>query len=97
MAKRTDSNHSEIVTALRRLGCTVQSLHEVGHGVPDLLIGIRGQNLLAEVKDGEKSPSRRQLTPDEREWHTAWRGQVAVISSIDEAMQLLQFVQENTI
>jgi hypothetical protein len=53
-AARTDSNQTEIVATLRSLGCSVQMLHAVGAGCPDLLIGIDGQNLLLEIKDGSK-------------------------------------------
>ena len=42
-AARTDSNHEEIVKALRAVGATVQSLAGVGHGVPDLLVGYQGK------------------------------------------------------
>lgn len=87
---RTDSNHAEIVEALRRAGCTVQSLAAIGDGTPDLLVGYDGRNLLVEVKDGAKSPSRRRLTPDERTWHAAWAGQVAVASTIDEALAVIR-------
>lgn len=38
--KRVDANHSQIVKALRQCGVSVLSLAPVGHGCPDLLIGI---------------------------------------------------------
>ena len=86
-AARTDRNHSEVVEALRRCGATVQSLAAVGSGVPDLLVGFRGQTLLVEVKDGSRSPSERKLTPDQVEWHDAWRGSpVWVIHDVSEAV-----------
>jgi Holliday junction resolvase len=61
-AARVDRNQSEIVTALRSLGCSVQPLHTIGSGCPDLLIGIDGQNLLIEVKDGAKKTKRSTAT-----------------------------------
>ena len=39
-AARVDRNHSEIVEALRRVGASVQPLHGVHDGVPDLLRGL---------------------------------------------------------
>ena len=45
---RRDGSESGIVRALTALGCSVQPLS--GHGVPDLLVGIRGVNLLLECK-----------------------------------------------
>lgn len=86
MAKRTDVNQKAIVKALRKIGCSVQTLHEVGHGCPDLLIGYRGKNYTFEIKDGEKPPSKRKLTTDEQLWHYGWRGQVAIVYSVDEAV-----------
>jgi hypothetical protein len=67
----------------------VQPLHTVGRGVPDLLVGFRGQNFLLELKDGSKRPSERKLTDDQQEWHQQWRGQVAVVESVDEALRLI--------
>lgn len=84
-----DRNQSEIVLMLRTVGCTVQLLHKVGQGCPDLLVGYRGQNLLMEVKDGELSPSARRLTDRQVEWHRDWRGQVAVVCNVREAMAAL--------
>ena len=61
----------------------------VGRGCPDLLVGVGGLNLLFEVKDGDKPPSRQQLTDDERKWAEKWSGQVAVIRSVDEALEAI--------
>lgn len=85
---RVDGNHGEIVAALRAAGCTVLHLHQVGGGCPDLLAGIDGRNLLIEVKDGSRPPSRRALTPDEAAFHASWRGQIAVASTVAEALEL---------
>lgn len=93
-AAKTDANQAEIVKALRAAGATVQSLAAVGQGVPDLLVGIRGQTLLMEVKDGKKPPSERRLTPDQMEWHGAWRGgPLAVVDGVDAALRVLGVVR----
>lgn len=92
-ASKTDANQTEIVEALRQIGCSVQLLHMVGKGCPDLLVGTMDNslgitvNLLLEVKDGSKPPSARKLTPDQVKWHDGWRGQVTVVCSVDEAIQ----------
>lgn len=85
-AARTDAPQNEIVEALRRAGVSVQPLHQVGSGCPDLLCGIRGANVLLEIKDGSLSPSRRRLTPDQVRWHADWRGAVHVVHSAEEAL-----------
>lgn len=85
-AAKVDANQPEIVAALRSAGATVQPLHSVGQGCPDLLVGYRGQTYAIEVKDGRKPPSARKLTPAQEDWHGAWKGHVAVVSSVDEAL-----------
>ena len=89
MPKRVDANQAEIVADLRGIGATVQHLHEVGKGCPDLLVGWQGNNWLFELKDGSKPPSKRRLTPDEQIWHNEWRGTVIVIRSFEQALQYL--------
>ena len=75
------------MAALRKCGCTVQSLAAVGKGVPDLLVGRAGKNYLLEVKDGNKPRSARELTPDELGWLLGWRGSATVVETIDEALK----------
>jgi len=89
-AANIDVNHREIVEALRGVpGLTVLSLARVGSGCPDLLVGVRGRNYLLEVK---RPPSPRgglsasALTPGQLSWHRDWKGQVAVIRSVDDAL-----------
>ena len=88
--KSIDRNQPEIVKALRGIGATVQSLADLGKGAPDLLVGFFGRNVLFEIKDWKQPPSRRRLTPDEKEWHDMWRGQVTVVETFEEALAVLQ-------
>lgn len=85
-AAKVDANQSDITSALRALGVSVQPLHMVGKGCPDLLCGYRGRNVLLEVKDGKKPPSARRLTDDESRWAASWNGQVAVVNCIADAI-----------
>lgn len=89
MSKRVDSNHSEIVKGLRAIGATVRSTATVGQGFPDLAVGYHGATFLLEIKDGAKSPSRRTLTPDEQKFHLTWRGAVAVVTSLEDALKII--------
>ena len=93
-AARTDTNQAEIVAALRKAGATVQHLHAIGQGTPDLLVGYAGQNFLLEIKDGAKSPSRRRLTPDEEQWHRQWKGQVVVVGDVAEALSTVVYLKK---
>lgn len=93
-AAKIDANHPEIVAALRAIGASVQSLASIGQGCPDLLVGYRGANYALEVKDGNKPPSKRQLTPDELRWHRTWAGNVYIVESPEHAIQVLQWASK---
>lgn len=86
---RIDDNQKQIVKQLRQLGVSVQSLASMGKGVPDLLLGFRGINILIELKDGDKVMSKTKLTTDEKDWHNNWNGRVYVAHSIDEIMTII--------
>lgn len=88
-AARIDDNQNEIVNALRKAGATVSISSAVGCGYPDLTVGFRGLNYLIEVKDGKKVASKQRLTPDQVTWHDRWRGQVAIVKNIDEALNVI--------
>ena len=83
---RVDANQAALVKLFRKLGFSIQHLHAVGRGVPDLLLGAHGVNHLVEVKDGAKPPSARMLSPAQVAWHAEWKGQVAVIESEESAL-----------
>jgi len=83
--KRVDNNQTQIVKALRDMGCTVEHLHAVGKGCPDILVGFKARNFLLEIKDGDK----KVLTPDQFNWHRLWKGQVNVVTNIDDAKNLI--------
>ena len=84
---RTDENQREIVAALRKAGRSVVTLHQVGKGVPDLLVGYRGQNFLLEIK-----VPGGDLTDDQIEFEQTWRGDVIVARSPAEAIEATQAV-----
>lgn len=71
-------------------GLSVVSIHTVGKGVPDLLVGFKGVNYLVELKDGAKVKSAKKLTPDEEEFHANWKGQVCVAESIDDILKIIK-------
>ena len=88
-AAKIDANQPEIVLALRQAGASVQPLHGVGGGCPDILAGWQGQNFLIEIKDGSKPPSARKLTTDQVRWHDIWQGQKAIVTNIPEALEAI--------
>jgi len=88
-AAKIDVTQRAIVDALRKAGATVQHLHTVGDGCPDLAVGFRGVNYMIEVKPNVGSPSRRNLRPNQQEWHDGWKGQSAVASTPEAALIII--------
>lgn len=86
---RADANQPDIVEALRAVGASVAHIHMVGQGLPDIIVGFHGVNYLMEIKDGGKPPSKRRLTPNEQDWHDAWRGSVVVVNDEDQALRAI--------
>lgn len=87
-----DSNESEIVEALLAVGATVE-LIPTGSGVPDLLVGYKDVNYLMEVKPlpikGKIYASQVALNPKQIEWHSMWKGQKAVVRTIEDALAVI--------
>jgi len=86
-ARNVDKNQVAIVAALRAAGATVQHLHEVGAGCPDLLIGFRGSNYLIEVKNAAAGGS---LNAEQVKWHRDWRGDVRVFTTPGQAFDFVR-------
>ena len=86
-AKR-DGNEKEIVNVFERFGLTVERMDKP----VDLIVGFRGVNYLVEVKNGPKAP----MTEDQKRFFAAWPGQVAVVSTLDEALDFAQSIRYPT-
>ena len=85
-AARADANQPPIVQALRTVGATVYSLHRVGAGVPDLLVGFRGVTYLLEVKE----PKGGTLTPQQIDFGLTWKGRpISIVKSVEEALRAI--------
>jgi len=86
---RVDSNQPEIVAALRKAGCSVQHLHMVGAGCPDLLVGYEGVNYLMEVK----TPNG-VCTQSECDWIDEWNGDSRIVRSAKQALDYIGATEE---
>lgn len=85
-AHRTDCNQARIIEVLRAIGCTVCDTSALGGGYPDLTVGRNGRNYLLEIKDGDQPPSRQSLTGPEAVFHNEWKGQIAIVNSVETAL-----------
>jgi hypothetical protein len=85
---RPDATQAAIVEGLRAAGYSVAITTKVGFGYPDLCVGGKNAhgvptNWLLEVKSPGGKPNDSQ-----REFHSDWRGQVATVESLDEALEV---------
>lgn len=88
-AARRDVNERRVIDALKACGAYVKQIND--EGLADLLVYYRGYTLLLEVKDGDKSPSQRALTPAEAKFHAEWPGQnLYIVNSEHEALDILK-------
>lgn len=92
---RKDANQDQIIADLRRsdIGASVAVTHQLGNGVPDIVVGFRGENFLIEIKDGSKPPSARRLTPDEKDFHMGWQGQIDVANDLDDVLRIIGAIE----
>lgn len=87
---KKDRNHQEVCDGLRAADMSVVDLSVVGKGCPDICVGWRGVNVLLEIKDPAKPPSKRALTEDEAEFQLHWRGHMFVVHSAAEAIAYVE-------
>jgi len=85
-ASKSDANQQEIIDSLRYLGWSVHATHRLGSGFPDIVVGVRGENWLFEIKNPEYDC---KLTDDEQEFFDTWQGQVHVITTAREAIEYI--------
>ena len=83
---KRDANEPEIIDAFKAHGFDVVRVDEP----TDLILGYAGSTFLVEVKNGEKAP----LTKAQVEFFGKWRGQSAIVRSVDEAIEFAKAVKE---
>jgi Holliday junction resolvase len=89
-AAKIDANQKKVVEQLRRCGFSVYCTHMIGRGFPDIVVGANNRNYLFEIKDEEKTASRKKLTPDEEKFFQTWSGQVSIIENTDDALLIIK-------
>lgn len=88
-AAKIDGNQQDLFRFMEILGATVTSTAPLGNGFPDALIGFRGVNYLAEIKDPAQPPSKRKLRPKQIKFHGTWRGHVTILQTTDDCLRML--------
>lgn len=87
-AAKADSNQPKIVQAFEKLGCSVQHLHMVGGGCPDIVVGVNGVTVLVEIKT-----DTGYLTKDQKYFFETWRGYAVIVHSVEEAIDLVNQIR----
>lgn len=81
----SDKNAKEIVAALRKTGIRVEYIEgPFGKaGIPDLLIGVNGEWILMEIKEG-----KNDLTDKQKQWHARPHqgGAIVTVWTTEEAL-----------
>jgi hypothetical protein len=80
---RTDSNQAALVKTIRSMGASWQPTHAIP-GALDGIIGYRGVDVRAEIKDPGQPPSKRRLTEAEEKTINEWRGRPPVVIEINQ-------------
>lgn len=80
-----DANQSEIVQALRDIGCSVIVTSHIPSFV-DLVVGYHYRTMLLEVKDGQKA----KLKPSQEKLLATWRGHYAVVRNVQDALDVVR-------
>jgi hypothetical protein len=93
-AARKDANHNDIADLFIAAGCSVADTSQLGKGFPDMVVGLCGINVLVEVKDGGKVPSKQKLTDDEFKFFHNWRGWVAVVRDSKDALNIISQIKQ---
>lgn len=78
-----DANHQAIRAGLEAVGATVDPKCP-----GDLLVGFRGVNYLLEVKT-----VKGKLRASQERFRAAWKGQYAVVRTMDEALRSIGAVR----
>lgn len=81
---KVDANQAEIKEALEKVGADVFITSDVAQGYPDLTVGFRGHTFLIEVKT-----TAGKLTEPQQHFHATWRGHVAIVRNVDEALRVI--------
>lgn len=94
-AARIDTNQSFIVGGLRALGVGVEpGMSRLGKGRADLLVAVhKNRTFVREIKrtveqakKEKRSVKEVALNDDQKKWHAAWPGDVAVWRTLDDAI-----------
>ena len=86
-AARKDANHKQIVELFRGLGWSVLDVAQLKNCC-DIFVAKNGLTIAIEIKDGNKPPSARKLTPGELKFKERWSGDYAIVMSEEDVFRI---------
>jgi Holliday junction resolvase len=94
-ASRVDNNHKEIVIALKEAGASIIDMAKLGGGLPDLIVGYKGQTFLVEIKNLKTQYGRAGLNKNQKKWLQEWTGgPFSMVTDVESALRAIGFVKE---
>lgn len=87
---KLDKNHDNIRWVFSMAGAMVIDASGLGNGVPDFIVGAFGGIHLVEVKNPDSAYGRQGLSSTQQRWAKLWRVPVWIVTTEQEAWNLLQ-------
>lgn len=86
-AARKDANHTQIVNLFKKLGWSVLDIAQLKNCC-DIFVSKRHTTIAIEIKDGEKTPSQRKLTPGELKFKDEWMGLYEIVICEEDVINI---------
>jgi len=86
-AAKKDANHNIITLAFESLGYSVLDISQLKNCC-DAIVAKGNRTIAIEIKDGSKPPSARKLSEGEAKFRDGWRGEWALIESVNDVIEL---------
>jgi len=86
-AAKIDANQPEIVKLFRKLGWYVLIISQLKNCC-DIIVSKKGRTIAIEIKDGDKPPSKQNLSEGELKFKDEWQGEYALINCIQDVLDI---------
>lgn len=88
-AAKVDRNHSEVVAAFRKFGCSVLDISQLKN-CGDLVVAKNHKTVIVEVKDWMQPPSKRGLTAGEQKFMDGWNGIYLKVETLEDVISVVR-------
>ena len=91
---RTDTNDSEIVNILLKLGAEVVDLSQCGRGIPDKLVWFKNRYHLIEIK--YRGPLGWKYTPAQQKFRKRYAMPIVTLDNVEDTIKWAKNVTRGT-